>query len=324
MKFYDTHYEDYLRSEAMCPLHPKLTSVYNKFPDKLCDMKNLIFYGPKGVGKYTQMLKAISRYSQSSLKYDKKIIAPCNKTTYVIRISDIHFEIDMSLLGCNSKALWNELYSTIVDAILAKSDHTGIIVCKYFHEIHSELLDGFYSYMQTLSHNSLNIKFILLTEELSFIPDAIIERCRVVRVPRPSRAQYNKCLENKVSKDIPLGEITNMKNINASVRQLMRPYEVLCNDLVDMMIQIDTLKYMEMRDKLYDLLIYSLDITECIWYILDRIITLDIIKEEEIPDVMLEVYRCLQYYNNNYRPIYHLESLVFYLVNKIHGFTEGV
>jgi hypothetical protein len=131
-------------------------------------------------------------------------------------------------------------------------------------------------------------------------------------------------LENKVSKDIPLGEITNMKNINASVRQLMRPYEVLCNDLVEMMIDSDNLKYMELRDKVYDLLIYSLDITDCIWYILDRVITMDLIKEEEIPDVMLEVYRCLQYYNNNYRPIYHLESLVFYLVNKIHGFTKSV
>lgn len=324
MKFYDTHYEEYLQSEAAYPLHPKLAAVYCKFPEKLCDIKNLIFYGPKGVGKYTQMLKAISRYSPSGLKYDKKIIAPCNKTTYVIRISDIHFEIDMSLLGCNSKALWNELYGTIVDAILAKPDHTGIIVCKYFHEIHSELLEGFYSYMQTLAHNSLNIKFILLTEELSFIPDSITDRCRVVRVPRPSRAQYNKCLDNKVSKDIPLGEITNMKNINASVRQLMRPYEVLCNDLIEIMTDASTLKYMELRDKLYDLLIYSLDITDCIWFILHRLIMLNLISNEELPDVMLEVYRCMQYYNNNYRPIYHLESLVFYLVNKIHGFGESV
>jgi hypothetical protein len=28
----------------------------------------------------------------------------------------------------------------------------------------------------------------------------------------------------------------------------------------------------------------------------------------------------LKYYNNNYRPIYHLESILFYLITKIHAY----
>ena len=108
MKFYETHYDDYLARESESPLHPKLATLYKSFPDNIRDFNNIIFYGPKGVGKYTQMLKSIEKYSPSNLKYDKKIIYAYNsKSTYILKISDIHFEVDMSLLGCNSKALWN-------------------------------------------------------------------------------------------------------------------------------------------------------------------------------------------------------------------------
>ena len=107
MKFYETHYEDYLAKEKESPLHPKLNTIYKSFPDNIADLSNIIFYGPKGVGKYTQMLKAIKKYSPSELKYDRKIQYQHNsKSTYILKISDIHFEVDMSLLGCNSKALW--------------------------------------------------------------------------------------------------------------------------------------------------------------------------------------------------------------------------
>ena len=65
MKFYDTHFEDYLISHDKVSLHPKLSKFYKSFPDSLNKLKNIIFYGPKGVGKYTQMLAAIRKYSPS-------------------------------------------------------------------------------------------------------------------------------------------------------------------------------------------------------------------------------------------------------------------
>ena len=219
MKFYDTHFDDYIASNNSISLHPKLSKAYEKFPDDLHDLKNIVFYGPKGVGKYTQMLSAIKRYSPTELKYNKKISILYNKNTYFFKISDIHYEIDMSLLGCNSKLLWNEVYNQIIDIIMAKSEKTGIIVCKYFQDIHDDLIDTFYSYMQTLPTNAVSLKFIILTEEISFIPDNITNCCQVIRVPRPSRSLYNRCLKNKVNKNTSLDEITNMKNILASVTQ---------------------------------------------------------------------------------------------------------
>ena len=101
MKFYETHFEEYINAIQKQNLHPKLEKIYKKFPETLNELKNLIIYGPSGVGKYTQMLYLIKKYSPTELKYEKKISVNYNKQSYFFKISDIHYEIDMSLLGCN-------------------------------------------------------------------------------------------------------------------------------------------------------------------------------------------------------------------------------
>jgi len=322
MKPLDTHFEDYLCNEKNNSLHPYLHKLYNSFPDDVRDLKNIIFYGPKGVGKYSQMLRSIVKYSPSELKYDKKLVHDYSKLTYIIRISDIHFEIDMSLLGCNSKNLWNDIYKYIVDVILSRKNKQGIIVCKYFHDIHSELLDSFYCYIKNngTNENDIDIKFILITEQISFIPDCIVDTCKIIRVQRPSRSQYNKCLKIKMHKDIILNNITNIKNITSHIHTT-NEYNILCDEIIDIIIHPESLCYTVLRDKLYDLLIYNMALHECIWYILCFLIKEDHIKEPDIPNIMLKTYSCIHYYNNNYRPIYHLERFVFYLVNTIHGYS---
>ena len=71
MKFYDTHFDEYLEKIEKYNLHEKYKQYYNDFPDCLSKMKNLIFYGPSGIGKYSQMLYYIKKYSPSKLKYEK-------------------------------------------------------------------------------------------------------------------------------------------------------------------------------------------------------------------------------------------------------------
>jgi len=349
MKIYDTHFDDYIESNKQCDLHPKLEVLYKKFPASIHNFRNLIFYGPKGVGKYTQMLKSIKRYSQSELKYEKKIIVSYNKSIYYFKISDIHFEIDMSLLGCQSKMLWNEIYYNILDIVSAKVDKIGIIVCKNFHEIHGELLDTFYSYMQTLNQQAISLKFILLTEEISFIPDNILNCCQIISVPRPTKSQYNKCLKIKLHNDFDLNEIVNIKDlrhvniiadthsathylneqvnnnetIKINDKNDTKPYKSICNKIIDEIINIDNLKFNHFRDLLYDIFIYDLDITDCIWYILNTLIERKNINNSEMIDILTRTFSFLQYYNNNYRPIYHLENYMCYLITKVHEYRES-
>jgi|LauGreDrversion4_2_1035121.scaffolds.fasta_scaffold44027_4 hypothetical protein len=320
MKFYESHFEEYINENQRENLHPKLDKIYNKFPKNLYDLKNLIFYGPSGTGKYTQMLKSIKRYSPTELKYEKKISLTFNKQQYFFKISDIHYEIDMSLLGCNSKLLWHDIYQQIIDIISAKTEKSGIIVCKYFHEIHSELLDNFYSYMQQNNAISVDLKFILITEELSFIPDNILNCCEIINISRPTKTAYIKSLKSKLPNKLEPENITNIKILHMYNEELMLQYKIICNKIITNIVNVNDIHFLKFRDILYDIFIYNLDITDCIWYILSKLVEQNKIKKGQLNDILIKTYRFFQYYNNNYRPIYHVENYFLYLAKLVHSF----
>jgi hypothetical protein len=100
----------------------------------------------------------------------------------------------------------------------------------------------------------------------------------------------------------------------------MYPHKIICDKIIKEMVEINELKFSKFRDLLYDIFIYNLNMTECIWYILTTLIQLKKIKSNNISELLLKTYIFLKYYNNNYRPIYHLESFLFYLIKIIHGY----
>ena len=249
----------------------------------------------------------------------KKTSLTFNKQQYFFKISDIHFEVDMSLLGCNSKLLWHDIYQQIIDIVSAKHERSGIIVCKYFHEIHSELLENFYSYMQKNNSISINLKFIIISEHISFIPDNILNCCEIINVSRPSKATYTKCLKNKLPINLKLENITNIKNLHLFNEDIMLHYKIICNKIINSIININDLNFQKFRDLLYDIFIYNLDITECIWYILSSLIEKKLIKKEHLTSIMIKTYCFFQYYNNNYRPIYHVEHYLLNIAKIVHS-----
>jgi len=319
MKFHETHFEEYLQSSLKNNLHPKLEKLFLTFPKKMSDLKNVIFYGPGGVGKYTQMLRSIKKYSPSELKYEKKISVVYNKQNYLFKISDIHYEIDMELLGCNSRLLWHEIYLQLIDVISAKTDKSGIIVCKNFHEIHPELLENFYSYMQQNNNASVEIKFIIITEEISFMPDNILNACEVVSVPRPSKTLYNKCIKSKLTNNILLENISNIKSFHSPEKENFISHKIICDKILESMMNVHDLKFQKFRDLIYDIFIYNLNITQCVWYILSELINQNKIKGVDVSPILIKTYSFFQYYNNNYRPIYHVENYLLYLVKIINN-----
>ena len=347
------HFDDYLQKNKKHSMHPKLCVLYKKFPSTIHNLKNLIFYGPSGVGKYTQMLSCIQKYSPSELKYEKRLTVHFNKEQYLIKMSDIHFEIDMSLLGCNAKLLWNEIYSQIIDVIISSSSHNqvGIIVCTHFHKINSELLDNFYSYMQGI--NSTRLKYILISEHVGFIPDNIMHNCKIIHVPKPTASNYNKCSNashtsvaspatpattnkniilpqttdsySSLHFTIPITPPTMTKTIKCEQQRECElancfPHESLCNVILDNLKNPDNLKFLAFRDILYDILIYNYDVGECMWYILNDLINCGLLQINDLSDILIETYTSLQYFNNNYRPIYHLENCMYNIISRIHGY----
>tara|TARA_B100000029_G_scaffold244381_2_gene241535 strand:- start:127 stop:1098 length:972 start_codon:yes stop_codon:yes gene_type:complete len=322
MKFLETSFSDYISSINKENLHKELLSTYKYFPEKINDLSNLIFYGPAGCGKYTQALYSIEKYSPSKLKYERKIkISVQKKQQYLFNISDIHFEIDMDLLGCNARILWNDIYHHILDILATRSNPYGIIICKNFHNIHSELLDVFYSYMENLNHINIKLVYILITEQISFLPEKILKSCKIIPVARPTKKNYKKILQkdNKTLINKNIKTIKNIKNLHSEIDQISQPYKILCTRIINQLDDHENLNFMLLRENLYNLFIYQLDINECLLFIIFNYIKKKKINKENIFYIFKKLPSFLKYYNNNYRPIYHLESFILSLCKTIHG-----
>lgn len=365
MKLYESHYDEYITSIDQYNIHPELLSIKKSFPKNLSQFGNIILYGPSGIGKYSQALYFIKKYSPSELKYEKKMTLQNDKQNYVYRISDIHYEIDMGLLGCNSKSIWHETFSQIVDIVSIKPDKNGIILCKNFQGIHNELLDIFYSYMQQYNHPHLNIhiKFILITENVSFLPNCIIDSCRVISVKRPSSSDYIEMTTLDRINERPLIQETNdlqalnfyNRISNPRIKQFnLKPimqnkmdsidnsgilnakelryfslvkkefpkdvFNIICNSIIQEMSNANDIVITEFRDILYEILIYNLEVVECLWYILCHFVNQNCLNEKDVNDILKKTTPFLKHYNNNYRPIYHLESILFYIIAKINNY----
>ena len=110
--------------------------------------------------------------------------------------------------------------------------------------------------------------------------------------------------------------IDNYKSINLN--------KSICNKLV-YIILLPEINYIELRNRIYDILIYNLNIYECVFYILKKII-LDRHSSSPSPSpyhnfnntfinsIYLKTCDFFKLYNNNYRPIFHLESYFIYII----------
>ena len=308
----------------------KVTSKYSSYFDSLDDdlnnMPNILFYGPPACGKYSEALRLINKYSPSQLKYEKKIIINITKNEHIIKISDIHYEIDLENLTCNSKILFNNIYIHIVDAIKNSKNKSGIILCKNFHLISNEILEIFYSYCQKNIFNNLTIKFIILTEHISFIPKNIVDKFKILYYSKLSNTNYIK-LSNKYNKKLlqnaDCNLIDNLNNINIikyidlndENMKFLDIKKNICDNVVSIIINKNQYNYI--RNVLYDILIYNLNIYECVQYIIEKVITnYNGNKNKSIVynNILIQTCNFFKYYNNNYRPIYHLESYILYLI----------
>jgi len=334
MNFHETHYQDYIAKSREYDFHPEIHNIIANMSSTISEFKNQIVYGPSGCGKYTQVLKLLEKYSPSKLKHDKKITVQTDKQKYIYHISDIHYEIDMGLLGCNSRIIWHEIFLQIVDIVSVCPAKHGIIMCKNFHLIHNELLDIFYSYLQQYNHPHIMIKinFVIITDHISFLPNNILNSCNIIAVGRPRRCDIEHiiqkpCENHTIILDnvntnhiINLKEVYSFSQIETAGKIPIDIFNVICDTIILDMVNHKKKSVAMFRDSIYDILVYNLDVAECVWYILSHFIHTGKITSYDVTDMITKTFQFLKNYNNNYRPIYHLESILFYYISKIYGY----
>lgn len=326
MKFFETRFDEYVLACDIYNFHPKLKIMVNKLPEQFENLKNIIIYGPPGVGKYTQSLNIVSRYSPSVLKYEKKTLIPYSngKNNYICKLSDIHYEVDMSLLGCNAKTLWHDIYKHIIDIIGGTSHKSGIILCKNMHTVDHDLLDALYSYMQNSCRiSAINVRYIFITESVSFIPNNIVQCCELISVPKPRVSSIKKHVRKynpTVSDEMILRNI-NIKSLYSSTSHgQLEVFEIIVQNIVTFVIGgIENIVFSDLRECIYDLFVYDTNLHLSMWSVLSRLINGGYIDEQNIDVCIEQTFELFKLYNNNYRPIYHVEKYVYNLINLIHN-----
>jgi hypothetical protein len=205
------------------------------------------------------------------------------------------------------------------------------------------------------SISSIQIHFILLTEHISFIPNNILNSCKVIRIPKPNLDNYISIVQSSPTNNMTTQErtliqrisdfrktekqkadikdiivnintdgISNIKEINSfslvtTAQDLPKDiFNIICDNIIHEIIHYNKIVYTEFRDIIYDILIYNLDIAECLWYILLFFIQNKYLSDDDISNILTKIFIFMKYYNNNYRPIYHLESMLYYIILRVH------
>lgn len=239
-------------------------------------MQHTIIYGPKGSGKYTKALELINCSS-----FTRSLKLPFQKTELVFTASDLHYEIDVSQLGCNSTAIWNLFYNQVVDIVSTKK--TCTILCLQFQDVSPELLDNITFHK--------NITYIFLTTNYSFIPTGLAQKCVLVRVAKQS-PNY----------------ITTIKYAGCTNINVHNPHLIICDKIIDELGK----PISSLRDHIYEMLTYNINVHDCITYIVQQLIIKGLISVDN-DEMWKLICLFLKQYHNNFRPIYHIECLLYSL-----------
>ena len=73
--------------------------------------------------------------------------------------------------------------------------------------------------MQTLAHKNIKIIYVLITEQLSFIPDNILNRSQIIPFKRPTKLHIISVLK-RLKSNVDLSKIKNIKNIISDIQIL--------------------------------------------------------------------------------------------------------
>ena len=76
-------------------------------------------------------------------------------------------------------------------------------------------------------------------------------------------------------------------------------------------------KFYNIREKIYNILVYNIAIDNFLLYLINDLINSQLIKEDKLQLLLEDIFTALIYYNNNYRPIYHLEKIVCIIIKYI-------
>ena len=96
---------------------------------------------------------------------------------------------------------------------------------------------------------------------------------------------------------------------------MQSPHNIVCQQIIDCIINYEDMKFLQLREYLYDICIFDLNIYNCIIYILLELINKNLLSQLQLNKILIKLVDFMRLYNNNYRPIYHLEKYILYILS---------
>ena len=153
----------------------------------------------------------------------------------------------------------------------------------------------------------------------SFLPNSIIDICQIISLKVPAKYNVKKIGKSKaiINFDNNINYIKNfkdiiyLKHIEYNKDYINNIYNKIINNNIDFNV---------LRNDLYDLLIYRIDINTFIWELIELLIINNNIDCNQCNHLLIKTFNFIIQYNNNYRPIFHLENYILYLIKIVNGY----
>ena len=94
---------------------------------------------------------------------------------------------------------------------------------------------------------------------------------------------------------------------------MQHTYKNISDQILKQIINYNEINFLHLRELLYDICIFDLNIYNCINYIIQQLNAKKLLSSDKLNKILINLYSFLKLYNNNYRPIYHLEKYVLYI-----------
>ena len=291
---------------------------------------NYIFFGREGCGKYTMALNYIREYSENRLHSLRTLNLTFNKKTYVLPMSDVHFEVEMNLLGSSAKSLWVHIMQNVYDITVARRRKMSIVLCKNCHTITNEHMDIMQSYVKHSSDPSrkCEVYYVFLTEHLSFIPREISHVFVVVRVPIYARQLVASTGDEAASVSVGgnriCAEVLGPSHAEVcaeagSASQLFKYRSIIDSTIERHIYRFRPEDLTSIRNAIYDIFIYHISPYDVVWSVFSRCCVRQSTSwgHGVFESLCFYIHEMFAQYNSNYRPILHIEKWVVHMTRLV-------
>eukprot|EP00835_Amoeboradix_gromovi_P006245 NODE_701_length_5037_cov_0.452318.p1 type:complete len:362 gc:universal NODE_701_length_5037_cov_0.452318:2795-3880(+) len=153
---------------------------------KLNDINNFIFYGPRGSGRYTRVKALLMKWLGEQVQHvkleSKNIKIGAKSIDINLLSSNVHTELHPSELGNNDRLVMQYIVKEMAST-KSITEHPKVIVI-----LDADLLtqQAQHALRRTIEVYSRNLRFIFIVENIGKIISPLVSRCASLRIPAPN------------------------------------------------------------------------------------------------------------------------------------------